>query len=113
MSDVRLDRFSITERVLHWLVALSFLYAGLTGLAFWSPRLYWLAAVFGGGATVRAWHPWGGLLFVAFFAVMFRGWKRHMRLDGDDRRWLRLAHRYAAHDFAALPESGRFNAGQK
>ena len=36
-----------------------------------------------------------------------------MRLDSDDRRWLRLAHRYAAHDYAALPEAGRFNGGQK
>ena len=113
MSDIRLDRFTVTERVVHWLVAFSFLYAALTGLAFWSPRLYWLAVVFGGGGTVRAWHPWGGLLFVAFFAVMFRNWRKQMRLDGDDRRWLRLAHRYAAHDFAALPEAGRFNAGQK
>ena len=47
MSDVRLDRFTVTERVVHWLVAFSFLYAALTGLAFWSPRLYWLAVVFG------------------------------------------------------------------
>ena len=36
-----------------------------------------------------------------------------MRLDSDDRRWLRLAHRYAVHDFVALPPAGRFNAGQK
>ena len=112
-SETRLVRFSLAERVVHWLVALSFLYAALTGLALWSPRLFWLAAVFGGGTTVRAWHPWGGVLFALFFALMFRNWQRQMHVDRDDRRWLRHAHRYATHNPVGLPEAGRFNAGQK
>lgn len=112
-SDHRVTRFNVAERITHWLVALSFLYAALTGLALWSPRLYWLAAIFGGGTTVRGWHPWGGVFFGAFLTVMFRAWRRQMRLDEDDRRWLRLAHRYAVHDESGLPEAGRFNAGQK
>jgi formate dehydrogenase subunit gamma len=94
-------------------VALAFLYAALTGLALWSPRLYWMASIFGGGTTVRAWHPWGGALFVLFFFLMFLAWNRQMRLDSDDRRWLRLAHRYAMNEESGLPEAGRFNAGQK
>jgi formate dehydrogenase subunit gamma len=106
-------RFDVRERAVHWLVALAFLYAALTGLALWSPRLYWMASIFGGGGTVRAWHPWGGVLFLLFFAAMFLSWNRQMRLDGDDRRWLRHAHRYAIHDESGLPEAGRFNAGQK
>lgn len=109
----RVARFSLAERLIHWTVALSFLYAALTGLSFWSPRLYWLASVFGGGVTVRAWHPIGGLIFFGVFTAMFVSWRRHMHLDKEDRRWLRLAHRYAAHDYAALPEAGRFNGGQK
>jgi formate dehydrogenase subunit gamma len=109
----KVTRFTLRERMIHWIVALSFLYAALTGLSLWSPRLYWLAVVFGGGVTVRAWHPLGGLLFIAIFSAMFIAWRRHMHLDRDDRRWLRLAHRYAAHDYGALPEAGRFNAGQK
>jgi len=36
-----------------------------------------------------------------------------MRLDKDDRQWLRMAHRYAAHDYGSLPEADRFNGGQK
>ncbi len=111
--DRKIDRFSFRERAVHWLVALSFLYATLTGLALWSPRLYWLATIFGGGSTVRGWHPWGGVIFIAVFALMFRAWHRQMALDADDRRWLRLAHRYAVHDETGLPEAGRFNAGQK
>jgi formate dehydrogenase subunit gamma len=112
-NESRVIRFSVRERAVHWLVALSFLYAALTGLALWSPRLFWIASVFGGGPTVRAWHPWGGILFVVFFSAMFIAWKRQMRLDADDRRWLRQAHRYAVHDESGLPEAGRFNAGQK
>jgi formate dehydrogenase subunit gamma len=112
-TDSKIIRFSVAERVVHWLVALCFVYAALTGLALWSPRLYWLAAVFGGGTTVRAWHPWGGAIFLLFFGVMFSRWKAQMRMDADDKRWLRMAHRYAAHDYAALPEAGRFNGGQK
>lgn len=112
-SETKIIRFSVAERVVHWSVALAFLYAALTGLALWSPRLFWIASIFGGGTTVRGWHPWGGVLFILFFAVMFRAWRRQMRLDSDDRRWLSLAHRYAVHDESELPEAGRFNAGQK
>ena len=113
MNESRVNRFSVTERTVHWLVALSFLYVALTGLALWSPRLFWLASIFGGGTTVRAWHPWGGMFFIFVFSLMFRAWRTQMRLDKDDRRWLRLAHRYAVHDLSALPEAGRFNGGQK
>jgi formate dehydrogenase subunit gamma len=111
--ESKVTRFNVRERAVHWLVALTFLYAALTGLALWSPRLFWIASIFGGGTTVRAWHPWGGILFVLFFSSMFIAWKRQMRLDSDDRRWLRYAHRYAVHDERGLPEAGRFNAGQK
>ncbi len=113
IEERRIDRFSFTERAVHWMAALSFLYAALTGLALWSPRLYWLASVFGGGETVRGWHPWGGVVFALVLAVMFTRWAREMRLDRADRQWLRKAHRYAVHDEAGLPEAGRFNAGQK
>jgi formate dehydrogenase subunit gamma len=112
-TEFQVQRFTAAERAVHWLVALAFVYVALTGLALWSPRLYWLATVFGGGTTVRAWHPWGGVLFILFFAFMFGPWRKQMTLDSDDRRWLRFAHKYARHEFAGLPEAGRFNAGQK
>ena len=112
-NDERIQRFSFYERAVQWLAALSFLYAALTGLALWSHRLYWLAAVFGGGETVRSWHPWGGVVFSLVLGVMFKNWAAQMRLDRDDKIWLRKAHRYAVHDESGLPEASRFNAGQK
>ena len=112
-NEERVPRFSFEERAIHWLAALSFLYAALTGLALWSPRLFWLASIFGGGNTVRGWHPWGGVIFSLTLGFMFRNWAAQMRLDAEDRAWLRQAHRYAMHDEEGLPEAGRFNAGQK
>ena len=112
-NEERVPRFSFEERAIHWLAALSFLYAAFTGLALWSPRLFWLASIFGGGNTVRGWHPWGGVIFSLALCFMFRNWARQMRLDAEDRAWLRQAHRYATHREVGLPEAGRFNAGQK
>jgi formate dehydrogenase subunit gamma len=112
-THLKIARFDAAERTAHWLAALSFLYAALTGLALWSHKLYWLAFVFGGGSTVRAMHPWGGIVFALALGLMFRRWAGQMRLDRDDRIWLRHAHKYAVHDESGLPEAGRFNAGQK
>src|SRR5258708_35847720 len=113
MASDRLERFSTLERITHWLTALSFIYAGLSGVALWSRRMWWAAAVLGGGDTVRAWHPIGGIVFALLLGRMFWNWSRVMRLDADDRQWLKVSHRYAVNDETGVPESGRFNAGQK
>ncbi len=113
MTTRSIERFSFAERVSHWTSALCFLYAAFTGLALWSPRMFWLSGVFGGGETVRAWHPWAGLFFSAALGVMFRRWSNQMQLDEDDEIWLAKSHLYAQHQTDGLPETGRFNAGQK
>lgn len=112
-SEVEVERFSFRERLTHWGIAVAFVYTALTGLTLWTPALFAWAGVFGGGVLVRSGHPWGGVVFVALLAVMVLTWARTMRLDADDRRWLAQAHRYAVHDDEDLPDSGRFNAGQK
>ncbi len=112
-ASQKLVRFSFAERARHWMAALSFLYAALSGLALWSPHLFWLSTVLGGGETVRRWHPWGGVVFGVALGLMFRNWAREMKLDADDKVWLSNAHKYAVHDEEGLPEPGRFNAGQK
>lgn len=112
-TDLKIARFTATERITHWMAALSFLYAGLTGLSMWSHKLFWLAGVFGGGPVVRATHPWAGVIFAVVLGMMFSRWARDMGLDADDRTWLLNSHKYAIHDEEGLPEPGRFNAGQK
>ena len=54
-------RYSFKERLNHWVAAGSFIYLMLTGLAFWSPWLFWLATVMGGAELSRMLHPWIGL----------------------------------------------------
>ena len=93
MAEERIPRFSFAERAVHWMTALSFVYAALTGLALFTPSLFWLSGVFGGGEAVRRWHPWGGTFFAFALALMFRSWVKDMRLDPEDRRWLRHAQR--------------------
>jgi len=109
----RIIRYTNPERVVHWMTALSFLYAALTGLSLWSHKLFWLAAVFGGGSVVRQWHPWGGLVFAVALGVMFRNWASQMKLDAEDRVWLANSRKYAMNQEEGQPEVGRFNAGQK
>jgi formate dehydrogenase subunit gamma len=112
-DEIRIPRFDAYERVMHWMAALSFLYAALTGLALWTPVLYWLASLSGGGFVIRGTHPWSGVLFSVVIGWMYRRWAKTMYLDADDRVWLTRLDKYATHQHGALPPSGRFNAGQK
>ena len=113
MSHGGIKRFTYLERVVHWVVGLSFLFLLLTGLAFSHPRLYWLTTLVGGGPTARLLHPWIGVAFTLSFVAMFFLWLRDMRVDADDRAWLRAIRYYAVHDKARVPPAGKYNAGQK
>ncbi len=112
-EETRIVRFSFAERAVHWLAALGFVYAALSGLALWTPGLYWLAIPLGGGEMVRGWHPWGGVAFSVFLGLMFWKWARQMVLKKADRAWLLEVDRYAVNDETGIPPSGRFNGGQK
>jgi formate dehydrogenase subunit gamma len=103
------------ERVVHWLVGLSFIYLMLTGLALFTPYLYWLAYVFGSGPTIRKWHPIIGVVYFVVLMWMYLLWWRDMKLDAEDRAWLKNVGTYIRNeeDKKPLAEAGRFNAGQK
>ncbi|MGE0362079.1 MAG: formate dehydrogenase subunit gamma [Vicinamibacterales bacterium] len=109
----RLVRYSLGERIVHSAAAVSYVYLLLTGLAFWTPGLYWIAVVLGGGYLSRAVHPWVGLVFAAVVARMFVLWQRDMRTTDADRAWRRALRAYVSHDDARVPAAGRFNFGQK
>lgn len=112
-AEAPLLRYTLRERIVHWVAALAYLYLLLTGLAFWSPKLFWLADVLGGGPVVRAWHPWAGLLFVGTVLWMFAEWRRDMRTTAADVAWRRAIRRYIQNEDEHLPPIGRFNIGQK
>jgi formate dehydrogenase subunit gamma len=106
-------RYTLVERVNHWFGSLTYIYLLITGLAFWSPYLYWLSAVVGGGPTARFWHPWAGLFFAASLFVTFLQWRRDMIVDDDDREWSVEIDFYIKNEDEKLPPVGRFNWGQK
>jgi formate dehydrogenase subunit gamma len=109
----RILRYTRAERLNHWIGALSYIYLLLTGLGFWSPYLFWMTALVGGGPTARFWHPWIGLVFTASVVVMQRHWRGDMRTADSDRSWWKAIDRYMRNEDESLPPVGRFNYGQK
>ena len=109
----RIVRYGFRERAVHAAAALSYVYLLLTGLAFWTPALYWLAIVLGGGYLSRVLHPWVGLVFGAAVAGMYVTWRRDMRTTDADRAWRKALRHYIRNEDAQVPPAGRFNLGQK
>jgi len=89
------------------------LYLLFTGLAFWSPWLYWMAAVMGGGQVSRYMHPWIGLIFFLSVMYMYPLWASQMREGPRDRDWWRSLQHYVRNEDENMPPIGRYNPGQK
>ncbi len=113
LADGTVLRYTLRERLLHLLVGLTYVYLLLTGLAFYSPHLYWLAVVLGGGPTARVWHPLVGVVFLIGLAWMYVIWHRDMRMTEIDRLWMKSLRSYVRNEDENLPPAGRFNPGQK
>src|ERR1700722_2110745 len=102
-NEETIVRYTFFERINHWLGSLTYIYLLITGLAFWSPYLYWLAAVAGGGPTARFWHPWLGLIFAASLLWAFKEWYRDMQIDDSDRAWAKAIRHYIENEDDKLP----------
>lgn len=107
------QRYSFAERLCHWVTGFSYLYCMTTGLAFYSPYLFWIAVALGGGPTSRFWHPFVGVGFVAAAMWMHRIWRRDMELTDADRKWFDKSQYYVENRDELVPPQGRFNGGQK
>jgi len=112
-DDEAIQRYAFNERLCHWLSALTYVYCLSTGLAFYSPHLFWIALALGGGPTSRFWHPVAGLAFFFIALWMHRIWRREMNITDVDRRWLDRINDYVTNHDEILPPQDRFNAGQK
>ncbi|MGH9744855.1 MAG: formate dehydrogenase subunit gamma [Candidatus Acidiferrales bacterium] len=109
----RVLRYTFHERFIHWMAGLSYIYLMLTGLAFWSPWLFWIAVIFGGGTIARELHPWIGLIFVIAVVLMFRMWNTQMHETAVDKEWWDAVGHYIRNEEDEVPTVGRFNGGQK
>jgi len=113
LSNGRVLRYSFKERMVHWLAAVSYVYLLLTGLAFWSPWLFWIAIVLGGATISRELHPWSGVVFVISVLVMYRMWGSQMKETPADKEWWAAVGHYIRNEDDKMPSADRFNPGQK
>ncbi|NWB96400.1 formate dehydrogenase subunit gamma [Pseudomonas gingeri] len=113
MSDKPILRYTANQRTNHWLVAILFFMAGLSGLALFHPSLFWLSQLFGGGPWTRILHPFMGLLmFLLFLGLVIRFWRANFFI-ANDRLWLRRVDRVIRNEEEGVPPIGKYNPGQK
>lgn len=106
-------RYTGVQRVNHWITAILFTLLGLSGLAMFSPFLFFLSGLFGGGQATRAIHPWFGVFLMASFAILFlRFWRLNLP-NRDDVEWSMKIKDVVTNREDRLPELGKYNAGQK
>ncbi len=107
--QARIERFNLTERVLHWMHASAFFALLLTGLILYLPAL---STLISRRQLVKNVHIWVAVAWaVAIVVILVVGdrkrlaadWREIETFDRDDRRWLR----------GRRARQGRFNAGQK
>jgi formate dehydrogenase subunit gamma len=109
MAPEYIERFSATERAVHWVHATAFLVLLATGLALYIPAL---SVAVGRRPLLKDIHVYTAVAWiVALVLVVVLGDRRRLRqtlrdldrFDADDMLWLRRIPR----------PQGRFNAGQK
>jgi len=105
-------RYTHAARLTHWAVAVAYVLLFFSGLALFHPYFYWLSFLYGGGAFMRALHPFLGVsLAILFFAYAARIWRDNLFLP-NDTLWLRRVID-VMNKRAEIPVEGKYNAGQK
>lgn len=109
----RLVRYRDGTRMNHWLVAILFFLAGLSGLAFFHPSMYWFTNFFGGGQWTRILHPYFGLVMAVLFLLLALRVGRDNAFRRGDGQWLAKSSAMLAGRKEEMPPVGKYNAGQK
>jgi len=125
MEEGHVLRYTMKERIIHWLAGLSYIYLLFNSFALWTPTMWWMAALLGGGPLARATHPWMGLVFVATVFYMFKIWRQDLKVTATDRQWAKTIGAYVRNEGESLSPTeaqrsfdqwapvDRFNLGQK
>lgn len=108
-----LKRYNDGERINHWLVALLFMLAALSGLAFFHPAMFFFTNLFGGGPWTRILHPFIGVAMVLAFLPLFSKLWRDNLMNAIDREWSKHTTELLRGDKSNMPAAGKYNAGQK
>ena len=114
MNDKNLlQRHDASQRLNHWVVAITFVLLALSGLALFHPAFFFLTNLFGGGTWSRILHPFiGVVMFVSFLALAAKFWKDN-HITNADREWQKHLSDILANKATNLPEIGKYNIGQK
>lgn len=112
-KPVTVSRYRGITRINHWVTAASLIVLAISGLAFFSPALYGLTALFGGGQVTRWLHPFVGvLLFFSFLLLFLQMWRLNLPRP-EDKTWVANIGELIKDNEEKLPELGKYNAGQK
>ena len=115
--DRELLRYRRNQRLIHALLASSFLILLLSGLVLlWDPL-----SVFASGGTSRLLHRIAAVGFMAVpiaYVIADRQGAKELLVDSfkydrDDIEWIKHVYRYALGHATEMPPQGRLNAGQK
>lgn len=112
-KPVAVRRYGPVTRANHWLTATCLVLLLLSGLGFYTPALFFLTGLFGGGQMARLLHPWLGVVLFFSFLILF---VRMVRLNlprREDAEWLAHPMDVMTGHEERLPEIGKYNAGQK
>lgn len=70
-----IQRYNASDRLNHWLVAITFILLALSGLALFHPAFFFFTNLLGGGPWTRILHPFIGIaMFAGFVGMMVRFW---------------------------------------
>lgn len=112
-DPVVVSRYRGITRLNHWVTAACMIVLLLSGFALFSPYLYFLTNLFGGGQTTRWLHPIVGVaVFFSFLLLFLQMWRLNLPRP-EDVTWSRHIGDLLAGNEEKLPELGKYNAGQK
>lgn len=115
-SGVAIERFNDLERMAHWLMAVSFVFLGVSGLNLAYGRTILLPLIgkdiFGPVSLfLKTGHHYVAFAFMLGLIISFVLWVAHNIPEWRDLRWLSIAGGlFSKH---LHPEAKKFNAGQK
>lgn len=108
-----IERYTAAERANHWMVAVFFVLAALSGLALFHPSFFFFTQLFGGGPWARILHPFIGVVMFFFFLISILWFWEDNRVTHTDRKWMAHIRDFIANRERNLPEIGKYNAAQK
>ncbi len=107
-----IERHTVKERVVHWAIAIVFVWLFLSGLAMFHPFFFWIAGLFGGGQFMRWLHPLAGVALAILFAPYAAGLRADNRWLPADAEWKKNMWAYMRKEYHPT-DTHKYNAGQK